>query len=349
MSIKTTLLIFILFVLAMLIFQKPKYYHGPISDHFDGTRFFNPGKPMTKGLLDVLKWRWTRQPQPWPAYSELPGTDKPPQRVAGNQLRVSFVGQVTVLLQTQNLNILTDPIWSDRAGPVAWIGPQRVHPPGIRIEDLPPIDLILISHNHYDHLDLATLERLWHRDHPQIITPLGNDTLIHTRIPEAKVEARDWGEQVVLAPEVTVHLEPMHHWSARSPFDRNRALWVAFVLAAPGGAIYFVGDSGYGGGEYFREAKEKYTQFRLAILPIGSYDPRWFMAYSHMNPEEAVHAFQDLGRPYTLPTHYATFQLADTGYEAPLRDLKAAMQVAAVPEERIHPLRAGDHWWVPAS
>lgn len=349
MLIKTTLLIFVLFVLAMLIFQAPKYYQGPVSDHFDGTRFFNPGKPMDKGFWDIIKWRWTRQPQPWPSYSELPGTDKPPQRVAGDQLRVSFVGHVTVLLQTQGLNILTDPVWSDRAGPVAWIGPQRVHPPGIRWEDLPPIDLILISHNHYDHLDLATLERLWHRDHPRIIAPLGNDTLIHTRIPKAKVEAHDWGKQVVLAPEVTVHLEPMHHWSARSPLDRNRALWAAFVLAAPGGAIYFVGDSGYGGGEYFREAKEKYTQFRLAILPIGSYDPRWFMAYSHMNPEEAVRTFQDLGRPYTLPTHYATFQLADTGYEAPLRDLKAAMQVAAVPEERIRPLRAGDHWWVPAT
>jgi L-ascorbate metabolism protein UlaG (beta-lactamase superfamily) len=348
MFIKTTLILFVLFVLVMLIFQTPKYYQGPISDHFDSIRFFNPGKPMDKGFWEVIKWRWTRQPQPWPAYSELPFTDKPPQRVAGDQLRVSFVGHVTVLIQTQGLNILTDPVWSNRASPFAGFGPQRVHPPGIRFDDLPPIDLVLISHNHYDHLDLATLEQLWHRDHPRIITPLGNDTLIHTRIPEAKVDAHDLGIQIAVSPEVTVHLEPMHHWSARSPFDRNRALWAAFVLTTPGGAIYFVGDSGYGNGDYFREALRKFAKFRLAILPIGSYEPRWFMAYNHMNPEEAVLAFHDLGGPRTLPTHYAAFQLADTGYEAPLRELKTAMQAAAVPEGRFHPLRAGEYWWIPS-
>ncbi len=347
MLIKSILLSVVLFALVMLISQTPKYYYGPISDHFDGTRFFNPGKPMDKGFVDLIKWRWTRQPQPWPVYSDLPGTDKPPLRVTGNQLRVSFVGHVTVLIQTQGLNILTDPVWSDRASPLTWLGPRRVHPPGIRFEDLPPIDLILISHNHYDHLDLATLERLWHRDHPRIITPLGNDTLIHTRIPEAKVDAHDWGAQVAITPEMTVHLEPMHHWSARSPFDRNRALWAAFVLATPGGAINFVGDSGYGNGDYFREARKKFEKFRLAILPIGSYEPRWFMAYNHMNPEEAVRAFHDLGGPRTLPTHYAAFQLADTGYETPLRDLKTAMQAAAIPEDCIRPLQAGEYWWVP--
>lgn len=347
MLMKTALLLFTFFVLALLMFQPSKYYQGPVSDHFDGTRFFNPGKPMNKGLWDVIKWRWTRQPESWPAYSELPCTDKPPQRVAGNQLRVSMVGHVTVLIQTQGLNILTDPVWSDRASPFTWTGPQRVHPPGIRFAELPPIDLILISHNHYDHLDLATLERLWRRDHPRMITPLGNDTLIHTRIPEAAIEAHDWGAQIAITPEVTVHLELMHHWSARSPLDRNRALWAAFVVATPGGAIYFAGDSGYGNGDYFQEAHKKFTAFRLAILPIGSYDPRWFMSYNHMNPEEAVRAFHDLGRPCTLPTHYATFQLADTRYEAPLRDLQTAMQTAAIPEDRIHPLQAGEHWWVP--
>lgn len=132
---------------------------------------------------------------------------------------------------------------------------------------------MLISHNHYDHLDLATIERLWRRDHPRIITPLGNAAVILGRIPEAATEIRDWGESVVVSPQLTVHLEPMHHWSARTPFDRNRALWAAFVLSTPGGAVYFVGDSGYGGGDSFRAARRKYGQFRLAALPIGSYDP----------------------------------------------------------------------------
>ncbi len=222
-----------------------------------------------------------------------------------------------------------------------------MHPPGIRFADLPPVDVVLISHNHYDHLDLATVERLWRRDHPRIITPLGNDTLIRSRIPDAAIEARDWGDQVQIGPNVAVHLEPMHHWSARSLFDRNRALWAAFVITTPGGSLYFVADSGYGDGDYFRDAGKKYASFRLALLPIGSYNPRWFMAYGHMNPEEAVRVFDLLGQPYTLPIHYGTFQLTDTGFAEPLKDLGVAMDKAAVPEGRIHPLQPGEHWWVP--
>lgn len=334
-------------LLAVLLLScAPTYYHGPVSDHFDGERFFNPGKPMDKTFVDVLKWYVTRERQPWPDYSELPATDKPPRRVEGNRLRVAFVGHVTLLIQTQGLNILTDPVWSERASPFTWIGPKRAHPPGIRFEDLPPIDVVLISHNHYDHLDLATLERLWQRDRARMLTPLGNDTLIRDRIPKVQVEARDWGEQVVVSKELTVHLEPMHHWSARSPWDRNRALWAAFVLATPGGKICFVADSGYGDGDAFRAIAAKHGRLRFAALPIGSYDPRWFMAYNHMNPEEALRAWAELGRPPMLPTHYNMFQLADTGYDVPLRDLDTAMRAAEVPEGRIKPLKAGEHWWL---
>lgn len=347
MPMKIFLLSSLLLLLALQLSCAPRYYRGPVSDHFDGSRFYNPGSPLNKGLVEFLKWQWTRQPQPWPGYSELPSTDTPPLRVTGNQLRVSLVGHVTVLIQTQGLNILTDPVWSDRASPLTWIGPRRVHPPGIRFADLPPIDLVLISHNHYDHLDLATIERLWRRDHPRIIVPLGNDTLIHDRLPEAGVEAHDWGEQVRVTAELTIHLEPMHHWSARSPFDRNRALWAAFVLASPSGNIVFVGDSGYGDGATFRRMGQKFEKFRLALLPIGSYDPRWFMAYGHMNPAEAVRAAQDLGQPPTLPLHYGTFPLADTGYQTPLRDLETALAAAGVSAEGFRPLKAGAHWWVP--
>lgn len=334
------------FLTLMLFSCTPKYYQGPVSDHFDGVRFFNPGKPLDKTFFDVIKWYVSREPQPWPSYSELPSTDKPPQRVEGDRLRVAFVGHVTLLIQTQGLNILTDPVWSERASPFTWIGPKRVHPPGIRFEDLPPVDLVLISHNHYDHLDLATVERLWHRDRPRIITPLGNDTLIRERIPEARVDAYDWGQQVAVSPAVTVHLEPMHHWSARSPWDRNRALWAAFVLITPDGKMCFIADSGYGGGDYFRAIAAKHGPLRFAALPIGSYDPRWFMAYNHMNPEEAVRAWTDLGGPPMLPIHYGTFQLADTGYAVPLRDLAKAMMTAEGAKDSIRPLMAGQHWWV---
>ena len=340
------LFFFLFFLVLMFVSCSPRYYDGPVSDHFDGERFFNPGKPENKPFSKVLKWYATRKRQAWPAFSDLPATDKPPRKVADNRLRVGFAGHASLLIQTQGLNLLTDPVWSDRAGPFAWAGPKRVHPPGIRFEDLPPIDVVLISHNHYDHLDLDLVAKLWQRDHPLIIAPLGNDTIIHSRVPAARVEVRDWGGQVAVAPGLTVHLEPTHHWSARSPWDRNRALWASFVLATPGGAIYFVGDSGYGGGDNFRAAAAKYGPFRLAVLPIGSYEPRWFMADNHMNPEEAVEAWHDLGRPLMLPTHYAMFQLADTGYETPLRDLQAAIRAAAVPDGRIRPLRAGEHWWV---
>ena len=323
-----------------------RYYQGPVNGHFDGSRFYNPGKPMNKGFLTVLRWRLTGNREPWPAYRELPFTDKPPRRVEGNNLRVSFVGHVTTLIQTQGLNILTDPVWSDRASPFSWIGPRRVHPPGIRFEDLPPIDLILISHNHYDHLDLATIERLWHRFQPLILTPLGNDTLIHSRLPEATIQSRDWGEQVVVNAQLTVHFEPMHHWSARTPFDRNRALWAVFILDTPGGRISFIGDTGFGEGDYFRQMQEKYGHFRFVILPIGDYDPRWFMAYGHMNPEEAVQAWKILGKPFMLPSHYKAFQLADTGYEKPLKELMEALEMEQRFAGRIRPLMAGEHWWV---
>lgn len=337
----------IVLLMSLQMSCAPQYYQGPVTDHFDGVRFANPGSPMDKSFFDLLKWMVNRDKQPWPPYRELEFTDKPPALVEGDLLRVSFVGHVTLLLQTQGLNILTDPVWSDRASPFSWAGPKRVHPPGIRFEDLPPVDLVLISHNHYDHLDLATIARIWHRDQPRIIVPLGNDTIIRARIPEAVVEAYDWGDRVEVTPAITVHLEPMHHWSARGLFDRHRALWAAFVITTPGGNLYFVGDSGYGNGKNFRAAEEKFGAFRLAILPIGSYDPRWFMGSNHMNPQEAVLAFELLGAPVTIPIHYGTFQLADTGYEAPLRDLRVAMEQHQVPEDRFRPMGAGEHWWVP--
>lgn len=322
-------------------------YQGPVSDHFDGERFFNPGKPMDKSVGAFVKWRLTSERQFWPEYRELPAYDQPPERVEGEELRVTWVGHATVLIQTQGLNILTDPIWAERASPVTWAGPRRVHPPGVAFGELPPIDVVLVSHNHYDHLNLATLARLWHRDSPRIIVPLGNDALLSGYDPAITAEAYDWGAKVRLGDKVAVHLEPMHHWSARGIFDRNKALWAAFTITTPGGNIYFVGDSGYGNGDVFRAAKEKFSQFRLAILPIGDYDPRWFMAYGHMAPEECVQAFADLGRPFVLPIHYRTFPLADTGYDQPLVDLRRAMVGQQMAPERIIPLEIGESRMIP--
>jgi len=323
------------------------YYTGQESDHFDGKKFYNPGKPLNKGFAAFVKWRISADRQPWPEYTELTTYDHPPRRVMGEQLRVSLVGHATVLIQTQGLNILTDPVWSERASPVQWAGPRRVHPPGIAFADLPPIDVVLISHNHYDHLDLATLERLRQHSKPRIIVPLGNDRILAGHNRALRAEAYDWGDSVQIGSEMAVHVEPMHHWSARGISDRNEALWAAFTITTPGGNIYFVGDSGYGNGDNFRAAKEKFGAFRLAVLPIGDYDPRWFMAYGHMNPAESLLAFEDLGRPHFLPMHYRMFPLADTGYAQPLQDLRQAMDVHSVEEGRIVPLMAGESWFVP--
>ena len=334
-------------ILTFLISGCAGPYQGLASDHFDGRRFFNPGKPMNKSFGSFVKWRITAEPQYWPEYSEIPAYDTPPERVFGDDLRVSWVGHATILIQTGGLNILTDPVWAERASPFTWAGPRRVHPPGIAFDDLPPIDLVLVSHNHYDHLDLLTLAKLQERHQPRIIMPLGNGSLMAGQNPAIPVETYDWGEQVVINPLVAIHLEPMHHWSARGVFDHNEALWAAFVIATPGGNIYFVGDSGYGNGDYFRAAKEKFQQFRLAILPFGDSDPRWFMAYGHMSPAEFVQAFDDLGRPFILPIHYRTFPLADTGYDQPLADLKAAMVGRQVMEERCRLLAMGESLMFP--
>jgi len=323
-----------------------KHYDGPVSDHFNGEHFFNPGKPLTKGLGAFLKWRFTSKKPVWPEYSDLADYDHPPKRVDGDRLRISFVGHATVLMQTQGLNILTDPIWAERASPVTWAGPRRVHPPGIKFDDLPPIDVVLISHNHYDHLDLYSLARLQNHSRPRIIVPLGNDRLLADNKPPILCQGYDWGDAVQLSDAVTVHLVPMHHWSARGMFDRNRMLWAAFVVATPGGNIYFAGDSGYGEGDCFRAAKDRFGSFRLAILPIGAYEPRWFMAYGHMNPEECIRAFEDLGHPWTLPIHYRMFPLADTDYAAPLKALWVAMQNHPAAEGRIVPLIPGKRWFV---
>ena len=344
---KLFILLSLLGTLGLLLGGCSRHSSGPQSDHYDGRYFFNPGKPMDKGFVEFMKWRLTSKKNPWPQFNALESYDIPPNRVNGDTLRISYVGHATVLLQTQGLNILTDPVWSHRASPISWAGPQRVHPPGITFDNLPSIDVVLLSHNHYDHMDLASIEEIWNRFHPRILVPLGNDTIITAHNSSIAVEPYDWGARIEIAEQAFVHLEPMHHWSARGIFDRNKALWAAFTINTEGGNIYFVGDSGYGNGDYFRAAREKFGSFRLAVLPIGAYEPPLFMAYSHMNPQDAVLAFEDLGCPYVLPIHHMTFPLADTGYREPLDMLEQELRLRNEAQSRFVPLMAGKSWLVP--
>lgn len=322
------------------------YHTGKVSDHFDGTRFYDPEVNYDSSFWSLLKWRLNRKSIAWPDKVEVFKYDIPPQRVYGDELRVSNVGHVTFLIQTQGLNILTDPVWSKRASPVSFAGPKRVMEPGINFGDLPPIDVIWISHNHYDHLDLKTIEKLWNIHKPRIIAPLGNDSIITSYNKHIVVEAYDWGEEVEISEAVKFHLSPMQHWSARGLFDRNRALWAALTIETNGGNIYFVGDSGYGGGRYFKRDKQKFGKFRLALLPMGAYEPRWFMEYPHMNPNDMVSAYLDLGEPYTVPSHYDVFKLTDEGRGQAKVDLEIAMRKRNT-GNKIKIIEVGEYWYVP--
>jgi len=318
-----------------------RYYSGPTSDHFDGTRFFSPGHPFNKSRTDLLKWQFGGGKVAWPkAYPGEP-FDVPPARVAGPGLRVTSIGHASVLIQTFGLNILIDPVWSERASPVAWAGPKRVNPPGIRFEDLPPIDVVLVSHNHYDHMDIATLSRLRRRHGFRLITPLGNDRILAGADSELTAETHDWGARVPLGDGLAVHFLPSHHWSARGLGDRLMALWAAFMIETPAGAIYHIADTGYRDGALFREAGRLFPHIRLAILPIGAYEPRWFMRDQHVNPDEAVRILHDCGADRALVHHWGTFRLTNEGIEEPPRALGEALAAAGIASERFRVQRPG--------
>lgn len=325
-----------------------RYYSGPPSDHFDGSLFFNPGGQLPGRFADLLKWQFSGQRAKWPATdpSPLPQA-RPAGRVNGSGLTVTMVGHSTLLVQTAGLNILTDPVWSPRASPFSFAGPKRINPPGIAFADLPPIDLVLVSHNHYDHLDLATLRQLKAVHDPLLITALGNDMLIGQAVPGIRLAAHDWGDRVDIGNGVVVHIEPAHHWSARGTRDRRMALWAGFVVETPDGKIYFAGDTGFHDGINYQLMADKHGGFRFAILPIGAYEPRWFMAPQHQNPEEAVQGMKLCNAAFAAGCHWGTFQLTDEPIDEPVRKLAEALAAEQLPPERFRALRPGEVWNVP--
>jgi L-ascorbate metabolism protein UlaG (beta-lactamase superfamily) len=286
-----------------------RYYSGPRSDHFDGFRFFNPHHPATdRGLRDILRWKLGERPAPWPR-SVPPQQTVPEARVDG--LRVTIVGHASVLIQAAGLNVLTDPVWSERASPVSFLGPKRVWAPGIAFEALPPIDAVLLSHNHYDHMDVATLRRLHERHRPLIVTSLGNDVILRRAIEGVRVATGDWWQRVDIGNGGEVTLVPAYHWSARTGRDRRMALWGGFVLSTSAGSAYFAGDTGYGDGGIFREMRRRVGRPDLALIPIGAYAPRWFMRAQHTDPDEAVKILEDLEARRAVGIHWGVFQLTD--------------------------------------
>jgi L-ascorbate metabolism protein UlaG (beta-lactamase superfamily) len=305
------------------------------SDHFDGRRFVNPtgtaGQPFT-AVPRMLRERRT----PWPAH-----IDEPPQRpleLDGATAVVTFIGHSTFLIQTATGNILTDPMYSERAGPWNLLGPRRVRPPAVAFDDLPPIAIVLLSHNHYDHCDVRTLGMLARRFEPTTVTPLGNGPLVRSA-GMRRVEELDWWQDAK-TPVLPITLTPAHHFSARGSLDRNRALWGGFVIVAGGRRIYFAGDTAYA--PFFRDVRQRLGPIDLALLPIGAYEPRWFMQSVHMNPAEAVQAHLELESSESIGMHFGTFQLTTEGIDEPLRSLEQARTARNIPPSRFRAIGFGE-------
>jgi L-ascorbate metabolism protein UlaG (beta-lactamase superfamily) len=303
--------------IAGWLFSAPKY-RGTPSDHFDGRQFHNVPPTEHAGFTAMLKWMTNREEGLWDEWREITPAPPPPQRVTGGALRVTWVNHSTFLIQTEGLNILTDPIWSERCSPVSFAGPKRHHAPGIRFQDLPPIDVVLISHNHYDHMDAPTLARLQREHHPRIFAGLGNAAFVKGRAADL-----DWWQSAELAEGVRVHAVPAQHFSSRGFADRDANLWCGYVLETPHGAVYFAGDTGWG--PHFDAIRERFGKVRLALLPIGAFRPEWFMCSVHISPTDAVRAARALGATMSIPMHYATFHLGDDGQDEPVEVLRRVM------------------------
>jgi L-ascorbate metabolism protein UlaG (beta-lactamase superfamily) len=291
--------------------------------HFDGKRFFNPDAPQARWILEALRWKLTSRPEPSPGFISDVEQSIPPRRVEGSGLRTTLVNHSTVLLQQRGSNILTDPIWSERASPLSWIGPRRLRKPGVSCENLPCIDAVLISHNHYDHLDLSTLRRLSALGDSTFIVPARGARLLRSQNIGPAHEL-DWGEAWSLPgslPRCTIHCVPALHFSSRGIYDRNATLWCGYVIESQDRLVYFAGDTAFG--RHFAQIREKFGSPHLALLPIGAYEPRWFMSPVHMAPDEAVRAHEILAAKTSIAIHHGTFQLADEGVDTPKKQLLA--------------------------
>lgn len=330
-----------------LIIKAPSY-KGPESDHFNGKTFRNLDGIKARGLKDILKWALTEDPGPWDkilkgdaVVGSLPGST-----LADGSLNVTFVNHATFLIQMDGMNILTDPIWSKRASPFQWIGPKRMRPPGIKFEELPEIHTVLISHNHYDHLDINTVKKLDQKFSPLFITPLGVSKYLQKNGITNTVEL-DWWEKNSIAKDLSVSAVPAQHFSGRGLSDRDKTLWCGYVVETDYANIYFAGDTGYDG--FFKEIGRQFDPIEVALIPIGAYRPRWFMEPIHVDPEQAVQIHKDVRAKTSIGMHFGTFPLADDGMDEPVRDLAKARNKFGLKDEEFVTIAEGTSFcWSPA-
>lgn len=317
------------------------YYTGPKSDHYDGERFFNPwAQRPEKGFFDMLKWRFNGERADWPESVENP--PRPAIEPSHDGLKVTYIGHATILIQTMGINLLVDPVFSERCSPFSAIGPKRVRQPFVSLEKLPKIDFVFLSHNHYDHLDQASLSWLARNRKPVFITPLGNTRLIGPCGDGCSMVALDWHQATPLGKDISLHVTPAQHWSRRGWSDINRDLWGGFFLKnSKGQSVFYCGDSGFDAG-LFKDINARYGAPDIALLPIGAYEPRWFMKYSHMNPDEAVQIHQIMSAKKSMGFHFETFQLTDEAIDAPRKALEFALKRANIKGEEFLAPYPGD-------
>jgi L-ascorbate metabolism protein UlaG (beta-lactamase superfamily) len=324
-------------IVAGYSISAPKY-RGPVSDHFDGKRFINPRNIRAKGFRDVLKWMTLRKQGEWNEIKDNLQQSKPVERI-DHGIRITFVNHSTFLIQVDGVNVLTDPVFSQRTSPVQWAGPKRMRPPGIKLEDLPRIDVLLLSHNHWDHLDIDRVRKIYDRQHPKIITPLGVKAFLdQEHITGA--EDIDWWQSVAINSAMNIQSVPAQHFSGRGTFDRDATLWCGYVIHRSGGNIYFVGDTGYND-QTFKEIGERCGPLRVALVPIGAYEPKWFMSPIHCSPEQAVKIHQEVKARNSIATHFGTFPLADDSQTEPIIELENALQKAGIEKGVFQVLKEG--------
>ncbi len=319
----------------------PRY---PESDHYHQGKFSNPVPTKKMGFFGVVGHILFGRNGKWQNHLSVEETYKDPSPLKTGQLAVTFVGHATTLIQTKSTAILTDPVWSNRVGPFSWAGPMRSKPPGVPFENLPKIDLVVISHNHYDHLDLPTLKQLWERDHPHFVVPLGvADLLLREGIQST--QELDWWQSIRFSDELEIVLTRTQHNSGRGIFGRDESLWGGYFIRTDGRSVYFAGDTAYS--DHFEETYRRLGQVDVALIPIGAYEPRETMSANHLNPAEAVKAFTELRAKLGIGIHYGMFQLTAEDFDAPPRDLAVALKNAGLSSDAFLAVKEGKTTFFP--
>lgn len=299
------------------------------SDHYNGETFFNPGVEQNPGgFWNGLRLFYAMMTSPaW----VKPQSEKPkyslPQSPKDKSIAITFVNHATFAIQSSDTVILTDPVWSKRVSPFTWIGPKRFGPPGIGLDELQRVDAVLISHNHYDHMDIETLLKIRDKFNPVFVVALGDKKHLEKAGIHENVRELDWWQSISVG-NTHIMFTPCQHFSSRSLWDRNETLWGSYWITMKGKALYFAGDTGYS--PWFKEIHKRLGSPDVALLPIGAYEPYWFMKIVHMNPTDAVEAHLDLHSRQSIGMHFGTFKLTTEPIDEPAKHLERALFKKAI-------------------